>query len=62
MNEPYEHEVYFFGACAKCKHKDLPGDEEPCNECLENSTNFETHKPVKFEPVKERNNGNNNGK
>lgn len=51
MNEPFEHEVYFYESCSKCKYKDLPGAEEPCNECLENPTNFETHKPLKFEPA-----------
>lgn len=49
MNEPYEHTVEFAYYCPKCKHYDIPGYEEPCNECLEHPTNFETRKPVNYE-------------
>lgn len=48
MEEQYK-EVYFDQFCIKCKHEKLAGDEEPCNECLENPTNLYSHKPVKFE-------------
>ena len=41
--------VNFQEYCHKCKHVDCAGDQEPCNECLSNSTNVNSHKPVKYE-------------
>lgn len=43
-----EKEVDFKSWCAKCKHKDLPEDQDPCDECLENPTNLYSHVPVMF--------------
>ena len=43
-------EVYFNQYCNICKNKDLPGDEEPCNECLDYPTNEYSHKPVNYIP------------
>ena len=42
-------EVYFHEYCKKCKHKDLKDIEEPCDECLSEPTNWNTHRPVKYE-------------
>ena len=41
--------VNFSEYCDKCKHYDLDGTEEPCNECLSYPVNQYTHKPVNFE-------------
>lgn len=41
--------VAFHEYCYKCKHRDLYGYEEPCNECLNNPTNVNSRKPVKYE-------------
>lgn len=35
--------------CCKCKHENVPDYEDPCNECLNNPGNVDSHKPVKFE-------------
>ena len=43
-----EKEVYFYKYCKTCKYSELKGDEEPCNECLENPTNTYSHKPVNY--------------
>lgn len=48
MSEGYK-EVYFCQYCSKCKHKDVVHTDEPCNECLHESYNVYSHKPVKFE-------------
>jgi hypothetical protein len=47
--EAIEKEVYFNQYCPKCKHKDVPETEDPCNECLTEPTNEYSHKPVRFE-------------
>lgn len=36
---------------AKCKHYPTIEGEEPCEECLSNPTNLDSHKPVKYEPI-----------
>lgn len=41
--------VDFHLYCNKCKHKKLKEDESPCDECLEEPVNIDSHKPVKFE-------------
>lgn len=42
-------EVYFDQYCKKCKHWDVKDKDDPCNECLDNSTNSYSHKPVNYE-------------
>lgn len=42
-------EVRYDKWCELCKHAELEGYEDPCNECLEKFFNFETDKPVMFE-------------
>lgn len=44
-----EKEVYFDQYCKKCKHKDLPEIEDPCDDCLAEPVNSYSHKPVYFE-------------
>ena len=48
MEEYRFKEVYFNGYCHDCVHKDKDESEEPCDECLENSVNEYSHKPVNF--------------
>ena len=47
--EAIEKEVYFNQYCPKCKHKDVPETEDPCNECLTEPVNEYSHKPVRFD-------------
>ena len=42
-------EVYFHEYCKTCKHKNIKNTEEPCDECLGEPTNLNSHKPVKYE-------------
>lgn len=42
-------EVYFDKYCKTCKHKDLKETEAPCDECLCESLNLDSHKPVRYE-------------
>ena len=48
MEDGYK-EVYFDEYCGSCKHKSKNEDETPCDECLENPVNLNSHKPVKYE-------------
>lgn len=47
MDEKYE--VYFDQYCSSCKHFNKEDYEDPCNECLENPVNINSHKPVNYE-------------
>jgi hypothetical protein len=47
-NQVYK-EVYFGAYCKKCEHKKVADHESPCNECLNEPLNWNSHKPVKFE-------------
>lgn len=49
MNDNEYKEVYFHEYCSKCKHKELPVIDTPCEECLDEPINLYSHKPVKFE-------------
>lgn len=51
-----DKEVYFDQYCQTCKHKDLDGTEEPCNECLHEPSMPNSHKPLKYEKEKEKKN------
>ena len=42
-------EVYFDQYCETCKHADVGEDEEPCCDCLSESANQYSHKPVRWE-------------
>ena len=48
MDEGYK-EVRFDLYCKTCKHEKVKDVEEPCNECLDNSANLYSVKPVKWE-------------
>lgn len=48
MEDVYK-EVYFDKYCSTCKYKDLPEEEDPCDECLAETVNLYSHKPVKWE-------------
>ena len=41
--------VEFENWCKKCVHCAKKENEEPCDECLEHSTNEDSHRPVKFQ-------------
>ena len=42
-------EVYFSVYCQICKNQATLETEDPCNECLTEPVNIESHKPVNFE-------------
>lgn len=39
--------------CKTCKHLELDGTEEPCDECLSMPVNTYTEKPVNYEEKEE---------
>lgn len=41
--------VCFDQYCPLCKNAKTIETEDPCNECLTNPTNIDSHKPVNFE-------------
>ena len=47
-NQSYK-EVYFHEYCKTCKNRNVANTEEPCDECLSEPTNLNTHRPVKYE-------------
>lgn len=44
-----EKEVDFHKYCPLCKHKDKGEEEDPCYDCLAESFNIDSRKPVYFE-------------
>lgn len=46
--EAQKKEVYFDMYCGKCDFRDLDGFDNPCNECLTQPFNYDSHKPTKF--------------
>jgi len=42
-------EVDFRVYCPVCKHYELEETKDPCNECLAQGWNIESHKPIHFE-------------
>ena len=42
--------VYFDQWCQKCKHKDLPENDDPCDECLTYPAREYSYKPMRFVP------------
>lgn len=49
MDHQAYKEVYYHEYCKKCRHEKAPETEEPCDECLSEPINWNTHKPVKYE-------------
>lgn len=47
MEDNYK-EVYFDQYCKTCKHENLPETDDPCDECLQETVNVYSHKPVKW--------------
>lgn len=41
-------EAYFHEYCKKCKFENVDDVKDPCNECLEQPYNFNSHKPINF--------------
>jgi len=54
MNQDHEKIVRFDIWCKKCKYKDLVEEDDPCFDCLLETVNFESTKPVKFEEQKQK--------
>lgn len=46
--ETHFKEVMFNIYCPKCEHKDVKDHDEPCDECLYNTYNIHSHKPVNY--------------
>lgn len=49
MDHQSYKEVYFHEYCKTCKHETLKEPEKPCDECLSEPTNLNTHRPVHYE-------------
>lgn len=44
--------VYFDKYCQTCKDKDIDESKDPCNECLSQPYNNDTHEPVCYKEQK----------
>ena len=42
-------EALYFEYCKKCVHEKVIETEDPCNECLTQGWNVNSHKPIKYE-------------
>lgn len=49
MDHQSYKEVYFHEYCKSCKYEKVENTETPCDECLSEPTNLNSHKPVKYE-------------
>lgn len=49
MDHQVYKEVYFHEYCKTCKHRKVANTEVPCDECLSEPLNWNSHKPVKYE-------------
>lgn len=49
MDQQSYKEVYYHEYCKTCKHRTGVETEDPCNECLSEPINLNTHKPVNYE-------------
>ena len=47
--ENLDKEVYFGVYCPQCKHWKKSEWEDPCDDCLNEPKNTDSHKPVYFE-------------
>lgn len=52
MEEQKTKEVFFYEYCEKCMNWKKPDVDEPCNECLNEPFNMNSHKPVYFKENK----------
>ena len=53
MEDVYK-EVYFNKYCKDCKHINVNDDEDPCNECLAEPYNIDSHKPINYKEDERR--------
>lgn len=44
-----DKEVYFHQYCKTCEHFDKMEEEEPCDDCLAEPVNTDSHRPVRWE-------------
>ena len=49
MDSQAYKEVHFHEYCKSCRHSKVVETEEPCEECLSEPINLNTHRPVKYE-------------
>ena len=49
MDHQSYKEVHFHEFCKKCKHEKVKETETPCDECMSEPTNWNSHRPVKYE-------------
>ena len=49
MNNDGTKIVEFDKYCKTCAHKDVKEQDEPCCDCLAETVNLNSHKPVKYE-------------
>ena len=52
--ELFNHEVRFDIYCELCKYKDTSENDDPCNDCLTEPFNINSHKPVNFEEAEKK--------
>lgn len=46
--ETYTKEVYYYLYCDTCINRDTDAGDDPCNECLNNPYNDDSHKPINY--------------
>lgn len=49
MDSQAYKEVHFHEYCKSCRYKRIEHTEDPCDECLSEPINLNTHRPVKYE-------------
>lgn len=52
MDEPKKKEVFYSEYCLRCEHYHKSDQEEPCDSCLEQPFNYDSHKPINFKEGK----------
>ena len=52
MDHQAYKEVYYHEYCKSCRHKSVKDTEAPCDECLSEPINLNSHKPVRYEEKK----------
>lgn len=48
MEETRKKEVFYSEYCLRCEHYHKSDQEEPCDSCLEQPFNYDSHKPINF--------------
>lgn len=49
MDQYAYKEVKYFKYCPSCKYRKKSNIEDPCNECLDEPINLNSHKPTMYE-------------